>query len=188
MNKNETILDDSIEPAEQVHYAGFWQRVFASLLDGLILSPVTVGLTFFSLIYLKSFVISLLPAVIGMLYKVWMEKSYGATLGKQIMGIRVCDNSFQAITYSQSFIRNYYYLLSILLGLFQNIEIFNMESFQSADTFMKVIEVQQTQNSFVSLISRSAGILFLVDCLFMLNDGAKRTLHDRWAKTIVVRK
>jgi len=188
MNTEETILDDSFEKSEEVVYATFWQRVGASFLDGLILSPISIGLTFYSLIYLKSFVLGLLPSLITLLYKVWMEQHYGATLGKQIVGIRVADYSFQNINFPQSFTRNYFYLFSLILALFQHIDMYSIEAFQSADTFFKIVEVQKSQSPLLSGVNTTFSMLFLIDCLFVLNDDQKRTFHDRWARTIVIKK
>lgn len=186
----ETVLDESLETpqSQPILFATFWQRVGAWMLDNLILSPISLGLTFYALIYVKSFALSLLPSLIHLLYKVWMEKTYGATLGKQIVGIRVTDESLQGISYSQSFTRNYFYLFILILAFFQQYDLFSINAMQSADTIVKIVEIQQLQDPLLSRVSILFNILFMVDCLLMQGDASKRTLHDRWAKTIVLKK
>lgn len=58
--------------------AGFWIRVVAMLIDGLILSPIFV-MVFVNLFYIKSFILSFLLFVPGLIYQPLMESKYGAT-------------------------------------------------------------------------------------------------------------
>ncbi|EJL47793.1 putative membrane protein YteJ [Brevibacillus agri] len=82
------------EPPREHHFAGFWIRVAASLLDSLFLVGVSllvfnplrramgVSGDFFSLI-------DLMEALFGLLYMILLTWWTGQTLGKLITGIRV---------------------------------------------------------------------------------------------------
>jgi uncharacterized RDD family membrane protein YckC len=84
-------------------YSGFWRRVGAALLDGLILSVPTAILgallgagqfnTGVSYGYSPgtSAALNLLNTVIGVAYYACMEGSRGQTLGKMALGIKVVD-------------------------------------------------------------------------------------------------
>lgn len=109
-------------------FAGFWRRLAAELLDGLIYAPVSLLL--FYLVYgpavfeaggqaeagLPGFVIdTLLPALLT----VWMWRRFSATPGKMLMACQVVDaDSGEPLSLKQSLLRYLAYLVSLLpLGL-----------------------------------------------------------------------
>lgn len=109
-------------------YAGFWRRLGATVLDGLIYAPISWGI--FYLAYgpavfsadwvsgprpLDLIVDYLLPALITL----WMWQRFFATPGKMLMGCRVVDaDSGEALSRRQSLLRYLGYIVSLLpLGL-----------------------------------------------------------------------
>lgn len=99
---------------EEIKYAGFWRRFFASLIDDTVIGIVfflfaMVFALFFSFLFENenvSIVILLLLAVLAMLYYPYFESSAEqATLGKQLMGIIVIDRSGQRISFGKACIR-----------------------------------------------------------------------------------
>lgn len=106
------ITTDSAPAGSRVHYAGFWRRVIAFLIDhAIILIPLTAllyGLGAFEILnsddpiaaetaYLDQvtkFSVGLLPLYLGVLwlyYALLESGTHQATLGKRILGIKVTD-------------------------------------------------------------------------------------------------
>jgi uncharacterized RDD family membrane protein YckC len=104
--------------AAYVSYAGFWKRVGASLLDGII-----VGIPLSIILYLTlgtdSATSNLISFVVQLLYKTLMESSdKQATLGKMIVGIKVTDLYGERISFGRAAGRYFASILSSLtLGI-----------------------------------------------------------------------
>lgn len=87
----------------QVRYVGFWRRVGANLLDGVILDIVLIPLA----LLLKSPILTnVLPLVISLIYIVALEATRGATLGKMMLGMRVVKVDGSPIGWSEALTRN----------------------------------------------------------------------------------
>ena len=107
---NDQILDSPIRPEGELHYAGFWIRAAALIIDGLIVScgvGLLVGVAFILAIggsdsgsALVFAILIYLVAIVGsVLYYVLMESSARqGTLGKQAMGIKVGKYDGQRIS------------------------------------------------------------------------------------------
>jgi len=173
-------------PQEPV-YAAFGHRLGAAFLDALILSPLHFGLTYCCLLYVKSYLLSLVPVTIGIIYKCYMEKKYGATFGKKIIGIKVVTEDLQALPDKAVYIRNYSYFVSFVLALFTHYILYSTPGFESVTTYMEAIKIQNDMPIVLKMIGYISGLLFFVDCLLMLNFSKNQTLHDRWAKTVVIK-
>ncbi len=136
--------------------AGRWQRLFAAIIDGVIINVVAwaisaplVGNVMFSTKHLGDrFVASGIGAVIAILYFGLQHGKWGQSIGKRALGIRVVSAPDGGpITYGAAFVRvAFTYVLSLI-------------------TF---------------------GIGALIDGIWILWDGRKQTLHDKVAKTYVV--
>jgi uncharacterized RDD family membrane protein YckC len=154
-------------------YAGFWRRVGATLIDGLVLSPLVVplmlplmqrmtdqldralqqGTRIDSMSFMTGLAgWSLAIAAVQYLYQALMIGAWGATVGKFAVGVRVRKADGSTATWREAFLRP---LLQLALA--------------SVSTLAPI------------------GILGLVDYLWMLWDAQKQTLHDKVAGTIVVR-
>ncbi len=186
----EQIIDlfNEDQQSNGVIYATFWKRVGATLLDSLILAPFGYGLIFLSMVYYKIYALALLAALIHVVYKVYMEKTYGHTLGKKALKITVVNNAFQPITFSKTLKRNYYYILAAILSLLTTMNLFNLEEFHAASTYTELQEVMQMQSPTYRYVQYTLSVLFFIDILFMLKNDQKKTLHDRWGETLVIQK
>jgi uncharacterized RDD family membrane protein YckC len=167
-------------------YATFWQRLAAAFIDGFIQLPVTMGLTYYSLIYVKSYLLSLTPTLVSLFYKCFLEKKYGATFGKKIMKIHVCSESLQALTLKEVYIRNYYYFLSLILAIIGYNFLYEMSDFQLATTFKEVWALKENWPMSHKIIRYTLVALFYIDSLLMFKSSKNQTLHDRLGKTLVV--
>ncbi|MEE9437401.1 MAG: RDD family protein [Saprospiraceae bacterium] len=183
-------LDTGIEKTNAITYASFWDRLWASLLDGLILVIPVFGLATYGNIT-HNLMIALLALVLGMLYKPLMEGIYGATLGKMIMKIKMVDDNNEQISLAQSFGKNAIYIVSSAIQLLGTFELFSNEDFLDAEGFMEVFQAQQLaqQDSSYSMISLVWAFFVLISVFMMFaNSDTKQTLHDKIAKTFCVKK
>jgi uncharacterized RDD family membrane protein YckC len=98
-------------------YAGFWRRVAAVLLDGLIIGAVTAPFTFgMSSGNRYSATYSSVSTVVWWLYSALMESSAKqATLGKMALGIRVTDLDGNRIGFGKATGRHFAKILSALI-------------------------------------------------------------------------
>jgi uncharacterized RDD family membrane protein YckC len=103
-------------------YAGFWRRVVAVIIDGLILSVVTVPLTLAVgagdtyAEAARSSAASSVSAVVTWLYYALMESSARqATLGKMALGIIVTDIEGRRIGFGKATGRHFAKILSALI-------------------------------------------------------------------------
>lgn len=113
MENFDQILD--APPAEQrkLHYAGFWMRVVAYIIDGLILGAVNFVIDL--LIGDSPVLASLISLLLGMAYFSIMESSENqATLGKMVLGMKVGNKRGEPITLANALGR---YLAKILSAL-----------------------------------------------------------------------
>jgi len=129
----------------QTQYAGFWLRVVAALVDGIILSiftAIVISPILRLLGYDFSFEFSMLDDpenleiaiselldnmmfsvainyLVGWLYYAYMESSEKqATFGKLALGIKVTDTSFQRIDFAKASMRYFSKILSgIIMGI-----------------------------------------------------------------------
>lgn len=101
-----------------VQFAGFWRRVLASLIDGILLSLVTG--TFTWTVDFGDFKIGYgLGIIVQWLYYALMESSYRqATLGKMAIGLVVTDEQYRRINFGQATGRFFgKFLSAIILGI-----------------------------------------------------------------------
>jgi uncharacterized RDD family membrane protein YckC len=116
----EQILDAPASSQRTLPYAGFWIRVGASFIDGIILLVVQVML---SLIFFGSaglgesnLGLSVIMLVINLLYYCGLESSSKqATLGKMAVGIKVGDENGEQISFGNALGRYLSKILSVLI-------------------------------------------------------------------------
>jgi len=101
-----------------VQYAGFWRRVMAAIVDGLIISIVTAPFTWNFDYDLYSFSFGL-GTLIHWLYFALFESSFRqATLGKIVMNIVVTDEHYRRISFARATGRHFAkYISAILLTI-----------------------------------------------------------------------
>jgi uncharacterized RDD family membrane protein YckC len=114
------ILDAPATSERKYTYAGFWIRVGASFLDGILLSIINAIISYAFLGGLGNpstiaiyYIISL---VIGVAYHCVMESSEKqATLGKMAVGIKVGDVNGSRISFGQALARYFSKIISALI-------------------------------------------------------------------------
>lgn len=79
-----------------MNYAGFWQRFFALILDGIIISVVSMLIGVVLSLVMGDAATNLntvLQLIIGIGYWVFYQQKEGQTLGKKALGIKVVNAS-----------------------------------------------------------------------------------------------
>lgn len=105
-------------PLFMVEYAGFWKRLAAIIIDGLILGVASAFLYFIAFLGLGIFGISvyLLSLVAGWLYFALMESSrLEGTLGKMALGIIVTDMEGRRISFGKATGRYFGKIISAII-------------------------------------------------------------------------
>ncbi|HEY7862245.1 MAG TPA: RDD family protein [Thermoanaerobaculia bacterium] len=112
-------MEAAVPAASQVRtaYAGFWIRVLATILDGLILSAAgwVLGRGFPANAYEASGVVTL---VLGWLYSAFLESGpKQGTVGKMALGLIVTDEQGRRIDFGRATIRHFSKFLSAIILL-----------------------------------------------------------------------
>jgi uncharacterized RDD family membrane protein YckC len=119
--EHEQILDAPVAAQRNLKYAGFWIRVGAYLLDGIILGVINffMGLmssSDYSMFGSTNVILSLVQLCIGVVYFSAMESSTRqATLGKMAVGIKVGDANGAQISFGNALGRYFAKILSALI-------------------------------------------------------------------------
>jgi uncharacterized RDD family membrane protein YckC len=105
------------------HYAGFWMRFVARLVDGLFIGSINAIIAFcLSVAFNSSFLeelfggkTSLIQLPIEVIYTTYFLGAYGATLGKMACGIWIVRPDGQRISYWRAFARYFAAILSQII-------------------------------------------------------------------------
>ena len=112
-----------MELGQPYPYKGFWIRLVAALIDGIVLAIIVIFLAVFSLLFFGAtlgegagvgmfFLVLILASLATILYKPIMEASgYQGTFGKYVLGLKVVDKNGQRITMTSSFLRTILYII-----------------------------------------------------------------------------
>lgn len=165
--------------------AGFWIRVGASIIDGLIFLPIGI-LSIWNTYSLKSSVVLVLISLPGLIYKPFMESFFGATLGKMSCKIKVIDNNGKKLSLFNAYIRFFPFLLLTGVSLVSQLILFSSPQFQSAKSMIEIGQAQQASS--LNVIIYPINILVLLDCIFVAFTSRKRALHDMMAESFCVYK
>jgi len=183
----ESILDEGLaneDIKKNVEYAGFWIRVGAGLLDGLILLPIT-GLSFYNMLSMKSLPLMIVLTLIAFLYKPLLEWKRGATLGKQAVGIKVVDEDLEPIDAGQAFQRYFPWIITYILSIMTNFYIFNSSGFEDLEGFMEMsMALSETP---YAMFSNIYNVIFFIIIIYLVFDKKKQGLHDKFARTYNIR-
>ncbi|WP_017726572.1 RDD family protein [Halalkalibacterium ligniniphilum] len=97
---------------KELRYAGFWMRLWAFLLDmvvifsinGLLVYPLFRGLDLqFTVVGFSGEVV--LAGMIGYVYYLIMTKQYGQTVGKMVFGLKVVNKHGEKLTWMEALFR-----------------------------------------------------------------------------------
>ena len=165
--------------------AGFWIRLGAYIIDGLIFIPIMI-LSVWNIYSLKSMTVLVLISLPGLIYKPFMESFFGATLGKMSCKIKVIDDYGKKLSLFGAYVRYGPFLISVGINLVGQLIVFLSPQFQSATSFIEIAQAQQV--NFLNPVSQIVGLLILIECIFAAFTFRKRALHDMLAESFCVYK
>jgi len=186
MSENTQILDafDYEEsPQELPAFASFGDRARAHIIDSILMTIVLLFqmLNFASLrILWLDFIIIITPAI----YKIVLEKKYGATVGKLLMKIKVVNYNGNPITWGQSLRRYSFYGISIVGAIFAAVSLYVNEDLASLTSFFSWFEILEERSPFLDGVS---SIAIFVSIIYYFFSEKAQCLHDRIAKTYCVK-
>lgn len=159
-------------------YDTFWRRFFAGLLDGIVLLPIGLLITFTRTDNIFNLVLGTIAMhSIVYIYSVYFHYHSGQTYGKKWMNLRVIDkNEKQLLTFEQSLKRDSIPIFLETIGiLFISVQIIRMGHLPS-------------KNSFITQIIDWLGtIWFILEIVTMMTNDKRRALHDILADSVVIK-
>ena len=183
----EQVLDEALFQTQEkkVTYGGFWPRLGAMIIDGIILAPISFGLTYFNVTMWKGSLIMVLVSLIALAYKPIMEHMYGATLGKMSLNLKVTNLDFEKASLSQILIRNVFNIVPSLVTLVVMVGVYQDPAFESVSGYF---EYSQFLSGFrvIQYVNLLVGGLVIADAIVMLADKRNRAWHDKFASTYVI--
>ncbi len=182
-NPEKNLLDVEIP---QIVYGTFWPRVGASFIDGLVMSPVVLPITYYNMMHWKSPALYVLISLVGLAYKPFCEFMYGYTIGKKAVRLKVVNLHYGKANLTEVLGRNIFNLTTGLISLFLTLSVFALPGFEDIHGFMEYSTFVSQQQT-LSWFGRLSSLHYIVDSIFLWTDDKKRTLHDRIGRTYVVR-
>ena len=165
--------------------AGFWIRVGAAIIDGLVFIPIMI-LSFWNMFTLKSTFLLIMMSLLRLIYKPFMESSFGATLGKMSCGIKVIDDNCSKLSLLRAYIRFLPAFVSSAITLAIQLIRFSSPQFESVTSLVELGQAQQ--KGLLDMCGSLAGLFVTIDCIFVAFTFRKRALHDMLAGSFCVYK
>ncbi len=180
-------LSDSLTEFESAPsiYGTFKERALASLIDGLVLIPLTV-IDWFNKSDWKSQILLTIVFIVGLIYKPFWEFKFGATIGKKSMKLIVVNKAYHKVNLKEVLIRNIFDITSRILFFVAMLVTYRSDGFISVTSNREFVAFQKT------IINMNPTLLFfssitVIEIVFILSDKQRRSLHDRMAATFVVK-
>ena len=173
-------------------YAGFWRRVAAHLIDGLIIGLTMLALILMALGNDSLYVMTLIvPTLISIFYQLHLTSKHGATFGKMAMGIKIVRLDGSPIGFHHANLRYLPYLAFAVIGVLGNVDAFNNipvpSIFFEQSWTIRSQMLQQHQPAWALLSSVLAMLFVLADMIALLISKKKLSVHDNIAGTMVIK-
>lgn len=173
MNENNTV-----STSQNIQYATFLKRVFATLLDGLLLGSFTLFLSF--IFDLTSDITNHTEQILRFIYILFLPVLwFGYTLGKRAVSVRITQKDGSPISFRHSFIRTVTsigYAIPAIIGVYFSFDELSYSFIVPDDYFPVPFIVGVLFTTF----------LFLTSVFLILIRKDHRSLHDLAAGTIVI--
>ena len=187
----DNLLDDAFNEKQdngsQIVFATFWTRVWASLIDALIIMPIVLPLMFYNMSTWKNVLILIAVIIVPPVYKVFMEYTYGATLGKMARRIVVVSYDFEKPSLEAILLRNIVGIATAAATFLSTLYVFSLDGFKEVTGFMEYARFMEKNNQ-VNTVNNVMSLASMIDVLMMLSDKQNRTYHDKIGKTYVVKR
>jgi uncharacterized RDD family membrane protein YckC len=173
-------------------YAGFWKRLAALLIDGLLFIPFTVAWVHLQDISMGvSIAVFILSALLYPLYSVYFHYRFGATVGKMVLGIKVTLPDGSPITLKEALLRSSVDIAFALAGMAGTLIALSHADPQTylsvtwQDRARYLLHLYPLWYKPMTYLSR---LWMFGDFLALLFNRRKRALHDFIAGTVVIQE
>jgi uncharacterized RDD family membrane protein YckC len=175
---------------ENFEYGGFWRRVGAMFLDGLISLPLGILLFYLLSITPRAYLYYALPSMLfSVFYFVYLVTRYGGTPGKRIIGMRITMTDGSPVTtkaavlrYSPFFILQALSMLAMILATSGP-----MEGYDSMNFFEKMQVMQRDAPAWNGILTGITYLWWIGTAITLVANRRKRAAHDFIAGTVVLR-
>lgn len=183
----------SAGPLSEGVYAGFWRRLGANLIDVLLL----IGfMRLFSRITINAQLVAVLVALcagaVHLVYTICLHATYGQTLGKMAVGIRVLRSDGSCIGWREALWRSSVDLASWALYSFGSVMVLlSMPAERFVGTSWTALQREvgsATRGTVIDYLGWLSLIWFFSELVTLLFNEKKRAIHDFIAGTVVALK
>ena len=179
-----SLTGNELNSNQEIQYAGAWLRVKAAFIDGLVTLPLG-GLISYNLFIVKSFPLMCFIIFLTILYKPLMEWRFGATVGKMLIQLKVVNEEHKQLTIDQAFGRSIPWVINHLLSLISYFYLFQSDAFYEMNSISNMDAL--TTPTPITTTSTVYFYIFLVIVGSLIYDKRKQGIHDKIAKTVVIR-
>ena len=189
---NNEVLDDSdLKAGEELKiYPSLGTRFVASMLDFLLLSVPVMLLSFSNMFYLQSIVLACILLFVFPIYKVYMEGTYGYTLGKKMKGFKIVKEGGGAMDMKAALVRylfGYPVLIFSFLSTIYTFEALTEGGIESLIDFSeRSAAAQALTPALLTTGTNISSFVYFVALLFIFQGVKRQPLYDRIAKTVCV--
>ena len=175
-----------------MRYGTFWQRVAASLIDGLVLLPVICAeLCIYDLSREVAMALLVPSALLGFGYTIYFHARFGQTVGKRVMGIQVvrCDGS--AIGWHEACRRSAVDVLFSTLHIVASLVAFSQIGegvYEALGWVQRGKLLTQNEPAWSSWAGWVSLGWFWGEVVVLLFTRERRSLHDFIAGTVVIQE
>jgi uncharacterized RDD family membrane protein YckC len=160
-------------------YDAFWRRLSAGLVDGIILTIISLlwAKIIFSYYQLPSFALTVALSMLPFLYSVLLTGLFGQTVGKIITGIKVLDlGEKKVIGLKRAILRDSVPIIIQILSLV-------ILSLHATEVHYVTDEVSSVAES---IISWTSFLWFVTELITMFLNKKRRAVHDLMASSVVI--
>ncbi|PWT98786.1 MAG: hypothetical protein C5B52_11640 [Bacteroidetes bacterium] len=170
----------------KVIYATFWLRLFALTVDAILIIVVNRILSYFTIQFGNNVVLIFSTFFFGILYKIILEYKLGATIGKLTFRIRVVNLKLNPPVLKEVLLRNIFGILYSILAYANSLQYYLMNYVNASDPNNgPVLSNMRILGMYIVGVFL---ILSFIEALYLVSDDRKRSLHDRIAGTLVIKR
>ncbi|NEO88105.1 MAG: RDD family protein [Spirulina sp. SIO3F2] len=176
----------------RLEYASFWQRVNAFFVDRIILFPWAALDMWWSMNF-HSYFFYFLPLNLALMffYEIYLVKRFSGTPGKLLTGIVITKYDGSRVTWKEAVLRFSIKLsISFLISVAYFIAASNINSnyYNSLTMFEQDQIIRRNIPSWIYPLDEIISVYELVDLIAVVTDKKRRSIRDRIAGTVVIKK
>jgi len=175
---------------ENFEYGGFWRRVGAQLLDGIILIPMILLLYFLIYKTSRAYLYYALPSLaVQFFYYVYLVRRFGGTPGKRITSMRITMTDGAPVTMKAAVVRYLPYLVLQALTMLATVIATSapVDGYDAMSFIEKMQRPQRYMPGWGMVVAWITYAWILVEAITLVANQRKRAAHDFIAGTVVLR-